>query len=440
MVSRSCCSRAYARLFASVVLDLFIGPYGQSAQREAQALQKFASILNSSLAFPQLGMVYHIHSFSFALHTHNPPTWNELTKINEILDAGGVSLILDALHGPTYGVKFFGFRAARYCWQDYTKLGPKLISALHGILHSPHLRRVSLCGFSNAPEILFKDVCIEILELYCSQHSKKNSVHAASNCLAPLMDLKQLCINLELPSGLQQVIEMPLSAANTLQALHLNLASLFSGDALLRSLIQLNRLPKPAFPFHLLHELTSLRLLNSYAQKLDQPWVVRALSTLLMSCTLPPSLRLLSIESSAWVPWPHPVEWNGYSAFSRAEWEGLNTLLVRPAIIRIPSVEIALTCRVDNSNMHDPDIFTDYDAHAVESDIRDQLTALLHGFIGSRECATSSCLSVALTRSVHQMRGSIAPHIFDCLKTRFGTENMLNADLPSGQFLAPGTS
>ena len=459
VVSRSCCLRAYARLFASVIVDIFVGPYCQDSQREVQYLQKFASILNSSLAFPHLGMVYHIQSFSFALQTRIPPARNELPIIYNIIEAGNVSLILDALHGPTHGVKFFGLRAKQHCRLDYTKLGHTLIRALHAMLHSSSLQRVSLCGLSNPPENLLEDICVETLEIYCnSAHLipiikfvgidvlrhltgppcvENSSVHPVPNCLAPLKDLKQLCINLELPSVIFRAKAMPLDTANTLQTLHLNLTTSFfsyGDETISQSVLHLNRMPQPRLPFHLLHKLTSLHLSNTYAHDLNKLWAIRVFCVLLASCTLPPSLKMLSLESSSWVLWPYYMaDGKSSNTFTRADWKALGSMLVEPTFARIPCVKIALTCRVDISPTHDSDDITEYDANILKSDIQCQLTALLHGFVESRRSVDnegSSCFDFALTKGVgRQKQESTASHVFNCLKIRFGTKEILNAEV-----------
>ncbi|KAF8961024.1 hypothetical protein BDZ97DRAFT_1830940 [Flammula alnicola] len=359
LVSRSYCARAYQRLFSSIILA--VDTCKPHITRDALTIRRCADILRDSLQFPDIGMVYHIRSFSLRIRGANPE------QMRTLFQEGKVGLIVDALQGPNHGINSMTMDVglSTHNEVEYAKLDKEFLRAFDGLCHSPKMRHMHLQGFCSIPRILFYGTHIKHIEMYRTRltrgdemsenaqvtlmesiavdesfplvnllHSDGDYVGTASRYQVAFKELKKLLFRLCYADRIPSAIDIAICASNTLQSLHIHLSGLDS----------IHFIPPhsstPKYVFHHLHKLSTLRISKDVGRLLEELCVIHPFRRLLESCTLPRSLKTLILETGSARGWYSSDPTPEYRP--HGEWLALDSVLVQPKFSAVPQLIIAI--------------------------------------------------------------------------------------------------
>ncbi|KAF8202901.1 hypothetical protein BJ912DRAFT_332690 [Pholiota molesta] len=412
MVSRSFCVAAYSRLFSSAILRLKVSSPAFNKRLFASAIQvirRFVTLLQDSLNFPNLGMIYHIRSFCLTIS--GAPSHDSSFSYKFLRDAT-VYRIIDILHGPNHGIESLSFNARiGHFTLEYTKMDDQLICAFENILRSPNLQHVRLCGLFGIPRSLFHGIHFKNLELYETRltrgkievdaphvtilesigldesfslvdllHLGNRSANVASRYQSAFVELHTLYFQAKLTGGIQNIINIAGNAANTLHILHIQLI----GHDWLQSSGPSHSLPTAIYPFHLLSRLSSLRIsykdIGIYLHDIIDPFC-----RVLQSCSFPRSLRKFNLEMTA----SHNYNAPYLTMNTPNEWPVMDSVLVQPMFNAVPQVNIILNYFIKRGGYSFGDALVKFHKHL--------LSAPLPKFTKSRQ-NTSSSYNVIITK------------------------------------------
>lgn len=152
------CARRYL-----AVLDIVIDSLDFDVR-----LRKLIAALKSSIDYPGLGMVYYLKSVSFTIRhqVFDYPSEADNLFRKTFPD------ILEALHGPNYGISSFGLHAQveNFPWlefqsQDWFDINPRFTKAFHALCCSPKMNTLYVERFTNVPRDILCGSHIEHLNL-----------------------------------------------------------------------------------------------------------------------------------------------------------------------------------------------------------------------------------------------------------------------------------
>ncbi|KAF9480985.1 hypothetical protein BDN70DRAFT_572201 [Pholiota conissans] len=342
LVSRSCCIMARRRLFSSIILYVGLTPDfpNLNLTEIAAATEHFATMIQDSVKFPNIGMSYFIQSFTFTI-----PAACIKNRVMRFLRKPSIYRILDALHGPSHGITSLTLNMG-VGRLDYVKLERELVRALEDITHSPKLKHLHINGLIDIPISLFHGVRLKTLELIRARVLREEGGH---KCGVSIIETISLDNMLSFDGLIQHSND---ASSNSLifaspKALYIQGGSLpnavkFAISTALYTLqslsVHVDAPPTAEYPFHLLAGLSLLRILHGKDTSRNRK---KELQQVLELCTLPPSLMSLTIETYDQDCLPYPTDW-----------VDIDSVLVQTSFSCIPQVQIIfrLSCDANNHN------------------------------------------------------------------------------------------
>jgi len=361
------CKTARRQLFSTI--NIFLVRENTKIQADStiyvEYLKRISEILQMSLAFPEIGMVYYIQSFRLDADELEEP------QLSMLLNDKHFPGLLKSLHGPKHGISRFTLEILPEESISFPELSSEFCEAFIDLCWSNSLTSLRLRGFSDLPRTLllgtradniqfnkcsilppWQDTAGTMERLYITDLNTEVPLmrSIAVDDSFPLIDLLNGNMLLEardryinafsrltsldlcarVAENLPDLVEIAQHASQTLEVLAI---SVYGGVNLQASGPVNLWADSPPFELGTLKNLHTLKISSRQSFGLGTFALLPPINVLDKITSVPPNLRRVSLRARSDTRIGDPMNFN---------WQPLETLVTQPRFNRIPERNLSL--------------------------------------------------------------------------------------------------